>query len=116
MRACDAYVLPTRYEGFGLPLLEAMTCRTPIVSTDIPVVREIVAHEVNGLLIPFGDSVALGESILRLVADPVLRQRLADAGEEAMRTRFDGRRLVAQVLGHYEEAIALAQAREGDRG
>jgi glycosyltransferase involved in cell wall biosynthesis len=116
LRACDAYVLPTRYEGFGLPLLEAMTCRTPIVTTDIPVVREIVAHEVNGLLIPLDDSTALGESILRLVTEPALRQRLADAGEEAMRTRFDGNRLVAQVLSCYQEAIALAQARRAGRG
>jgi glycogen(starch) synthase len=116
LRACDAYVLPTRYEGFGLPLLEAMACRTPIVTTDIPVVREIVAHEINGLLIPLGDGAALAASILRFVQDPALRQRLTDGGAEVLRTRFDGSRLVEQVLGHYEEAIALAQRRRADRG
>jgi glycosyltransferase involved in cell wall biosynthesis len=113
LRACDVYVLPTRYEGFGLPLLEAMACRTPIVTTDIPVVREIVQHEVNGLLIPLGDSQALAAATLRLLRDPVLRQQLADGGERVLRDRFDGPRLARQVVHHYDEAMALARVRRG---
>lgn len=43
MAAADAVVLPSRYEGFGLPALEAMATRTPLVATDIPALREVVA-------------------------------------------------------------------------
>lgn len=116
LRACDAYVLPTRYEGFGLPFLEAMASRAPILATDIPVVREIVTHEVNGLLIPLGDSAALAAGLLRLVEDPALRQGLVDGGAEVLRARFDGGRLAGQVLGYYDEAIALARQRRAGRG
>ncbi len=116
LRACDAYVLPTRYEGFGLPLLEAMACRAPLIASDIPVVREIVQHEENGLLVPMGDSQALSAAILRVVDDPALRRRLVAGGERVLRERYDGRRLVQQVLQVYQEAIALAQQRDGSGG
>ena len=49
-RSADVYVTPTRYEGFGLTLLEAMTAGCPLVTTDIPVVNETVRHSENGWL------------------------------------------------------------------
>ena len=116
LRACDVYVLPTRYEGFGLPLLEAMACRAPIISSDIPVVREIVQHEVNGLLIPLGDSRALSAAILRLAGEPALREQLVAEGERVLEQRFNGDHLVRQVLHHYEEAVALCRARRAGGG
>lgn len=116
LRACDAYLLPTRYEGFGLPLLEAMACGAPIVSSDIPVVREIVQDGVNGLLVPREDSGALAAAVLRLLEDGELRGKLVAGGERILRERYDGARLVDQVLRCYEEAIALAEARGGGRG
>ena len=59
LRASDVLPFPSRYEGFGLPLLEGMAAGTPVISTDIPVVNEIVEHGENGLLIPYDDSAAL---------------------------------------------------------
>ena len=116
LRDCDCYVLPSRYEGFGLPLLEAMACRAPIVTSDIPVIGEIVRHEENGLLVPGEDSAGLAAAILRLIGDAALRQRLVEAGEQALRERYDGSRLVQQVLSAYQEAIRLARARGGCHG
>lgn len=107
LRACDVYVLPSRYEGFGLPLLEAMACGAPIVASDVPVVHEIVHDGENGLLVPCGDPTALASALLRLLGDPELRARLAAGGEETLRERYDGGRLVQQVVAAYEEAIAL---------
>jgi glycosyltransferase involved in cell wall biosynthesis len=111
LRACDAYVLPTRYEGFGLPLLEAMACGTPMISSDIPVVNEIVRHEENALLVPREDSDALVQAILRLAGEPALRQQLVERGRQVLRQRYDGGRLVQQVLAAYEEARSLARER-----
>ncbi len=116
LRACDAYLLPTRYEGFGLPLLEAMACGAPIVSSDIPVVREIVQDGVNGLLVPLGDSKALAAAVLRLLEDGGLRRKLIAGGERILRERYDGDLLVRQVLRCYEEALALAEDRGAGRG
>ncbi len=115
LRHCDVYVLPTRYEGFGLPLLEAMACGTAIVSSDIPVVREVVRHGESGLLVPREDVAALAGAILQVVGDPALRQRLAEGGERALRERFDGAVLVQRVLHVYQEAIALGQKQRGKR-
>ncbi|MBN1484714.1 MAG: glycosyltransferase family 4 protein [Chloroflexia bacterium] len=111
LRDCDVYVLPSRYEGFGLPLLEAMACGTPLISSDIPVVNEIVRHGENGWLIPRDDSAALAGAILRIVGDGELRARLAAGGARALGERYDGASLVQRVLQAYREAIALAQER-----
>lgn len=111
LRACDAYVLPTRYEGFGLPLLEAMACQAPLISSEIPVVNEIVQHGKNGLLIPRGDGPALAQAILRLVGDEPLRRRLIEGGERTLRERYDGAGLVQEVLAAYREAMEVRSKR-----
>lgn len=116
LRSCDAFVLPTRYEGFGLPLLEAMACRAAVITTDIPVVREIVQHGVNGLLVGLNDAPGLSAAILQVVDDPLLRERLVAGGERILRERYDGGRLIEQVVQVYREAISLARTRGDGSG
>lgn len=96
-RAADVYVTPTRYEGFGLTLLEAMATGCALVSTDIPVVNETVRHGVNGWLARPDDPADLARGILALLDDPAQRQRLIAGGRETIRTRFDENRLVEQI-------------------
>ena len=76
-------VLPSYREGMPKSLLEAGACARPLVTTDVPGCRELVTDEVNGLLVPPRDSVALAHALRRLISDPALRQRL---GREARRT------------------------------
>lgn len=109
LRACSAYVLPTRYEGFGLPLLEAMAAGAPLVSSDIPVVREIVQDGENGLLVPLGDHDSLATALVRLVDEPDLRHRLVAAGERTVRERYNGAVLAQRVLAVYREAIEVVR-------
>ncbi len=116
LRACTAYVLPTRYEGFGLPLLEAMAAGAPLVSSDIPVVRETVQNGENGLLVPLGDRQALAAALIRLVEEPGLRHQLTAAGEWTVRERYNGAVLVQRVLATYREAIELSRPRGRSRG
>ncbi|HEY0734526.1 MAG TPA: glycosyltransferase family 4 protein [Herpetosiphonaceae bacterium] len=96
-RAADLYITPTRYEGFGLTLLEAMTAGCPLISTDIPVVNETVQHGVNGWLTRYDDPEDLARSILTLLDDEALRRRLVAGGHQTIATRFREERLVAQV-------------------
>ncbi len=63
-----ALVLPSQYEGFGLPLLEAMACGTPVVATDIPVHREVTGG--LGRLVPVGDVEALAAALVSVSEDP----------------------------------------------
>lgn len=105
-RECDVYVTPTRYEGFGLTLLEAMAAPCAIVTSAIPVVNEIVEHGVNGWLVAPNDPQALAEGILRLLSDPQLRARLRAGGAETLAQRFSPAALIVEVEAVYRAAIA----------
>jgi glycosyltransferase involved in cell wall biosynthesis len=83
------YVVSSRYEGFGMTILEAMSKGVPVVSFDCPHgPREIITHEHDGLLVRSGKPSALAEGVRRLIEDEDLRLRL---GSNALRTasRYD---------------------------
>jgi glycosyltransferase involved in cell wall biosynthesis len=81
-------VLPSEAEGFGLVLIEAMAAGVPVVATDAPGIRDVVEHEVNGLLVPVGDPPALTSAIDRIIGDVDLRRRLIDNGLRIVRERY----------------------------
>src|SRR5262249_17785922 len=102
LRASDVLPFPSRYEGFGLPLLEGMAAGTPVISTDIPVVNEVVCDGENGLLIPYDDTAALANAILSVLGDPQLGARLIEGGRRSMAERFDPAMLVERVVEVYQ--------------
>ena len=77
LRDSDLFVFPSRYEGFPLTLVEAMTEGLPVVSFDCPAgPNEIITHDVDGLLVPPSDVVGLRETLARAMGDDGLRSRL----------------------------------------
>jgi glycosyltransferase involved in cell wall biosynthesis len=72
------FVYPTLYEGFGLPVLEAMACGTPVITSAVSSLPEIVADA--GVLVNPGDEAALSNAMLELLADRTQREQLADLG------------------------------------
>jgi glycogen synthase len=104
-RNASLYITPTRYEGFGLTLLEAMACGAAIIASDIPVVNEIVHHAENGWLVRYDDPGALAEGIVHLLDRPELRRRLIVGGARTLRERFDGAQLITQVERIYRRSI-----------
>lgn len=88
LRSSWVLTLPARYEGFGLPLVEAMMCGTPVVTTDVPACNEIVRDGETGLVVPPDDPAALAAALVRLLGDASLRGRLADAGQHAALERY----------------------------
>jgi glycosyltransferase involved in cell wall biosynthesis len=98
----DAFCLPCRIVGAdrdGIPnvLVEAMAAGTPVVSTCISGIPELVKTGVNGLLVAPDDPVALAGALRRLHGDPDLAARLGSAGRDTVRQRFDGERLARQL-------------------
>jgi len=83
-RGATALVFPSLYEGFGLPVVEAMACGTPVITSDATATRE-VAGIGNALLVPPKDIDALTEAIDCIVDDSVLRIELATRGLQRAR-------------------------------
>ncbi|PPK69803.1 glycosyltransferase family 1 protein [Actinokineospora auranticolor] len=65
----SALVLPSRDEGFGLPVLEAMACDVPVVCTDVPALREVAGDHAH--FVPFGDTEALAAALLEALEHPL---------------------------------------------
>ena len=76
----DVFVLPSRAEGFGLALVEAMAAGVPVIAAAVGGPARLVQDSVNGLLFPAEDHAALAAALGRLEADPNLRRRLAAEG------------------------------------
>jgi glycosyltransferase-like protein len=98
--AADAFVFPSRNEGWGLVVLEAMAAGLPVVATDIPVFREYLTPDRDALLGPPGDAAALAEGMRRLAADAALRARLAANGPSVAR-RFPWEAVARRHLDFY---------------
>jgi arylsulfatase A-like enzyme/glycosyltransferase involved in cell wall biosynthesis len=81
LAAADVFVQPSRCEGFGLAVIEAMAAGLPVVATDVGGMGEIIEHEVTGLLIPHNDRAQLATSMHRLLAEPELAAQLGQAGK-----------------------------------
>jgi glycosyltransferase involved in cell wall biosynthesis len=82
-RGARAFVYPSRYEGFGIPPLEAMACGAPVIATRTGAIPEYA--EGAALLIDPGDRNALRAALLRLLADKTLRDELRSRGVERAR-------------------------------
>jgi len=104
MAAAACLVVPSRYEGFGLPLLEAMQAGVPLVASAIPVIDEIVTDGVDGLLVDTATPSALAAAIARLLHDSTLRERLVAGGRHTIATRFAEPALLAHVSDTYHRA------------
>jgi glycosyltransferase involved in cell wall biosynthesis len=84
-RTHDVFVFPSTYEGYGMVLLEAMTQRLPVIATPVGAAVALIVSGQTGLLVPPRDPGALADAIERLMGDPGLRLRLADAAFDRVR-------------------------------
>jgi glycosyltransferase involved in cell wall biosynthesis len=71
-------VMPSRAEGFGLPVLEAMNLGVPVVTSDDPAMCEVGGGATQTF--PVGDPTALGDAVARVLSDPTLRSQMIDKG------------------------------------
>lgn len=98
--------LPSYHEGLPKVLVEAAACGRAIVAYDIPGIREVVQHGVNGLLVKRGDIPALAAAISTLAADANLRLKMGQAGRRLVEQGgYDLKSIVDQTLALYIELL-----------
>ena len=92
----DVAVLPSRWEGFGLVLVEYMIARKPIVAFAVDAIPEVVRNEENGLLVEAENTEALANAVIRLHDDKELCYSLSERGYMIAKNEFDLSRVVAE--------------------
>jgi glycosyltransferase involved in cell wall biosynthesis len=108
LRSAEVVVVPSLFEGFSLPLVEAMACATPVVATTGGALPEVAGDA--ALLVPPGDPQALAAAIGTALDDPALRERLGAAGRARVLERFTWRAAAAGTEQVYRRALAEARA------
>lgn len=98
----DVFVYPSHYEGFGLPVLEAMTIGTPVVTSNTSSLPEVAGDA--ALLINPDEPMQLAEAILKLITDSELHQEFIEKGKERAKT-FSWERTAKETLKAYRSII-----------
>jgi glycosyltransferase involved in cell wall biosynthesis len=98
MRRCTVFALPSAYEGLGCVYLEAMACAKPAIGCRGQGIEEIIEHGKNGMLVAPGDERELADSVLTLLRDGKLRQRIGLAARAMVLERL--------TLNHQAQQLA----------
>jgi glycosyltransferase involved in cell wall biosynthesis len=103
--------VPSLYEGFSFPAIEALACATPLVATRAGALPEVVGPDGEcALLVDPGDAGQLAGAIARLLDDPPLRDRLGAAGRRRVLDRYSWRAIAEATAQCYADAIARRAA------
>ena len=102
-------VVPSMYEGFGLPAVEAMACGIPLISSDGGALAEVVGDA--ALVVPAGDAPALASAIQELLENPKHRAKLGRYGRERAEREFSWQVCAQRLVGHYRSVIQSTTAK-----
>ena len=108
-RACDVFVLPSRYEGLGRVLIEAALAGAPIVATALDPIMEAVLPNRSALLVPPDDPAALAAAIGTLLDRPELARAMGERGRQLARQRFDYEKMMDDVADLWHRAAKTGQ-------
>jgi phosphatidylinositol alpha-mannosyltransferase len=100
----SVYACPTTKASFGITLLEAMACETPIVCSDILGFRDVVADGREALMVPCGDRGALADSLVQILDDPGLAIELGTTGRQNS-LAYSWPRVTSEVLDVYHSVL-----------
>jgi glycosyltransferase involved in cell wall biosynthesis len=114
--AADVCVVPSRTEPFGLVAIEAMSCGTAVIASDVGGLSETIRHGENGLLFPVGEHVALAKRLQKVLTNDDLRARVVEQGRQTAASH-DMRLQADKVKAIYEELLShRSQTRsQGDK-
>jgi len=101
-------VLPSKEESLGVVLLEAMATGTPVVASSVGGIPDIVEDGLNGFLVSYGDSQSLASSLIKLLSDDRLRERMGAKGKEMARN-YVPHKIAMEHLNLYKRILHEAR-------
>lgn len=104
----ELFVLPSissLQEGFGIVVLEALSCETPVISTDIVGVSDDVTRTGSGIIIPPKDVEKLEESIIEILTDKNLKKSMGKNGRELVKEKYEWSKIAESIHKLYEELL-----------
>lgn len=104
----DLYVLASHREGFPRSAMEAAATGLPIIATDIRGCRQVVDHDVSGLLVPVRSPADLSNALRHLIEDDVLRASMSSAASDKATQEFDQQRVIDTTLKTYSRLLTAA--------
>jgi glycosyltransferase involved in cell wall biosynthesis len=107
MMSAEVVVLPSYLENSPFVILESMACGTPVISTDVGGIPEIIKSGYNGILVKPGSIKALAEAIIEILNDKKLRNLFSLHAKETVRNRFSWPVIVKKYLEAYSDAFRI---------
>jgi len=104
-------VVPSRYEGFGLPAVESMACGTPVVACRVGALPEVMALCGGGVLVDKDSPEALARGVLDLMKSPEARDELGRQARERVEKHLSWRRVAAVTADGYAEVLSERRGR-----
>ncbi len=104
MATADIVVIPSRFEGFGLTALEAMSLSKPVIASRAGGLPEVMGD--TGRLTPIGDQRAITDAILELADDPRLRDTMGMAARARAEAHFSLPAIASQLIAIYETLVS----------
>jgi L-malate glycosyltransferase len=111
LKSSDIFVMPSRYEGTPIALLEAAALGRPILAACAGGIPELVTHEQHAYLVPTHDPAALAEGFVRLAQDREYARRLGESAQQRVRERFNPESQVTETWAAYEKALTRHKTR-----
>ena len=105
-KSIDVFALPSIQEGQGIVLLEAQACGKPVVAFGVGGVNEAVRNGETGLLVELGNTDAFAESLLKLIGDEALRNKMGEAGRRFVSENYTWNLCAKRMLDVYHEVLA----------
>ena len=105
MRSSKVFVLPSRWEGFGLVIIEAMSNMLPVIATNVGPIPEIIENGKDGILVPPENPKALARAINNLLESEELREKLSKAAYKKVRERYSINTYSVHMLDFYKSLI-----------
>jgi glycosyltransferase involved in cell wall biosynthesis len=101
----DILLVPSEKETFGRVIIEAMSCKVPVIATNVGGIKEVIKDDYNGMLVPYGDYKLFAQKIEWLLQDHRLRKKYINNASKFLRENYNPRDYIKMFENIYKNAL-----------